>query len=208
VRCLTRILNRIAEPEPLGLGIETHYTSLRRFYTKNLPEELVGSRREEMLQLRGLAELCEAEPAPYDALIREFFTKTVFYQSLSMPQHDQRFRDNMRLLLDLRAQELKEKHLELQKERLETDKTKGKPDVTLQIFAGFQAQIEKMITRSLAQAAPPPGRDAVLDHQAQPLLAESSHVEPPDTIENPLADPPPAAAPSTEKHDSAPNSTL
>jgi hypothetical protein len=148
------VLKRIAEPEPHGLGIQTHYTSLRRFYTKNLPEELVGARREEMVRLRGLAEVCEAEPAPYDALIREFFTKGVFYQSLSLPHGDESFREDMRLLLELRAQELKEKHLELQKERLEADKNKGKPDVTLQRrFPGANRTNDHEITRPGRAAA-------------------------------------------------------
>lgn len=192
------VVQRIAEPEPHGLGIQTHYTSLRRFYTKNLPDDLLHSRREEMIHLRGLAETCQAEPAPYDTLIREFFTKSVFYQSLSMPTRDQGFRDNMRLLLDLRAQELKEQHLELQKERLASGQAKAKPDVTLQIFAGFQAQIEKTITKSLAQVVPPPNNQTALSDQTPS----------PEKIQNPLPDAPPDLHSSTEKHDLAPNSTL
>jgi hypothetical protein len=194
------VLERIAKPEPEGLGIKTHYTSLRRFYTKNLPEDLVSFRREEMIRLRGLAECCEAEPAPYDALIREFFTKGVFYQSLGLPQRDPNFRENMRLLLDLRAQELKEKHLELQKERLQIDRSREKPDVKFQIFAASQTQIEQTVTNSVTS---PPSIPVLESREPLPTIQDDALLGPPA----PAMNQPNKPAASTEKHDLARFST-
>ena len=192
------VVKRIAEPEPRGLGLQTHYTSLRRFYVKNLPDDLASSRREEMISLRGLAEVCEAEPAPYDTLIREFFTKGVFYQSLGLAHCDPNFRENMRLLLELRAQELKEKHLELQKARLESDQRKTKPEVNFQIFAAFQAQMEQML------AKPPLVASAPTEDRNRPLTLESGIEQSSATSETPGQEP----VPGTEKHALAPNNTI
>ena len=197
------VLKRIAEPEPEGLGIETHYNSLRRFYMKNLPEDLASSRRQEMIGLRGLAEVCEAEPAPYDTLIREFFTKGVFYQSVGVPHRDPNFRENMRLLLELRAQELKEKHLELQKARFESDKSKSRPDANFQIFAAFQAQMEQVLTQSLSK----PERGVVSESSQTPLIGEPTQkASGADSNENAAAAG--GAAPDTEKHALTPNNTI
>ncbi len=153
----SEVLQKIAAPPPEGLGLNVQYTSLRRFYTKHLPADLLHSRKEEMLRLRVYAELVEAEPAPYRVLTKEALERQLFYQSLAPESHGEKFLKNMQMLLNLRAQELKEKYFELQKNRLETKADPAKNASTLRIFAAFQAQVQALLGKNASpQALNPP----------------------------------------------------
>jgi len=175
------VLEKIAAPPPTGLGLPVHYNSLRRFYIKNLPDRLTAGRREELAGYRGVAELIEAEPNPYNALTREALERHIFQLSLSLYEHSEQFLRMSDLELRTRAQRLKEKYYDLAKQKAERPATQPKSEVNVQVFAALQAQIESTLRQllpatahTLAEGAPAEARLDAQTAEAEPLLQPAS----------------------------------
>ncbi len=178
------VLEKIADAPPEGLGLKVHYNSLRRFFGKYIDQDLLKERQEANERLRHFMDVVEAEPAPYEALTREFFQKNLFLQSLSPGHHGDKFIKNFQLMLNLRAQELKEKYYELAKARLQSLSHKHQTEAALQVLSHFQGQIgpsdaKNPPLQAVPEAISPPKMPPLLANPAspvpaQPVLEESS----------------------------------
>ena len=139
-------LAKIQAPPPEGLGIKANYDSLRRFYARHLPDEIAMNRKAEALSILNIAETIKEEPAPYEVLIKEFFLKHLFFQSMAPHQHEKTWSRNLQLMLSWRALELKEQSLEL--EKLKIGQQQAAPvqaKNTIEINAGIKANFESLL---------------------------------------------------------------
>ncbi len=179
------VLKKIADAPPEGLGLKVQYTSLRRFFGKYIDQDLLKERQEANERLRHFMDVIEAEPAPYEALTREFFQKNLFLQSMSPGHHGDKFIKNFQLMLNLRAQELKEKYYELAKARLQAQSNKEQAAAALQVFSHFQAQIgpheaQNLPPQTEMEAISPPKPTPLLANSASPMPAQPVPEELPD----------------------------
>lgn len=78
-RSFRAVLQKMAAAPPDGMGLEVHYTSLRRFYLKHFAERFVSERSEAMSQLAAAAEDAEnADLTPFWLLTKESLEKAIF----------------------------------------------------------------------------------------------------------------------------------
>lgn len=196
------VLKRIAAPPPHGLGLTVPYTTLRRFYIKNLPEKLRQTRLSEMLELRAAAELVSVEPAPYEILAKEALQRHVFLQSLCPEAHGDKFRRNLQLLLQWRALDLKEKNFErgLANPASPPQSTPQLPP--LQVLAQIQAHLTAPSAPLPPPSAPP---QSLSNPEPRPLLPASPPLCPGEALPEP---PPPASADTSPPHQLARFSTI
>jgi hypothetical protein len=84
------VLTRIAAPPPEGLGLSTHYTSLRRFYLKHFHARFILERSESMEQWKDVvADIQSANLSPFWLLAKEALEKKIFIH-LQQSDLDQR----------------------------------------------------------------------------------------------------------------------
>jgi hypothetical protein len=102
------VLKKIAAPPPEGLGLEVHYTSLRRFYLKRFPERFLRDRTASMVHWEEVASQIEGpDMGVFWVLAKEALEKHVFTR-LQKDEFDQRdLTSLLRLALRMEDQRLK-----------------------------------------------------------------------------------------------------
>jgi hypothetical protein len=102
------VLKKIAAPPPEGLGLNIHYTSLRRFFLKHFPERYLQERATAMAQWSGAASDIEGgDFGAYWLLAKEALEKHLFL-SLQKENFDRReLTSLMRIALRMEDQRLK-----------------------------------------------------------------------------------------------------
>jgi hypothetical protein len=131
------VLKRIAQDPPEGLGLKTHLTTLTRFYNRHVMKE----RAADLELARSLAP--DGATDPIDGATQTL-TREWAFQIATKPKRDLKaFRALSRWILEQRANDQRDREIELLERRLAFDRERYEVDIAQQVLRHY-AELDRV----------------------------------------------------------------